>query len=58
MERKVWNEYQSNYSKSHYKSIGALLDAALVDKFKKKLKEDNISVADFMRKAIENYLKG
>ena len=56
MERTKWNEYQKNYSKNHYKSLSALLDVELINKFKTKLKSDGITVASFLRDAIEKYL--
>ena len=56
MTRKSWNEYQNDYRKSHYKQISAHLDPELVDSLKKKLKKDNMSFSDFIRKAIYDYL--
>ena len=57
MASEHWNKYQSEYQKTHYKSLGAQLDAELVKKFKAQLKKDNLSVARFLRNAIELYLK-
>jgi hypothetical protein len=58
MERTVWNEYQKKYKKEHYKSVNVALEPALVNKFKEKLKEDNKSMVEFIKNAIEEYLKG
>jgi phosphoglucomutase len=58
MASEHWNEYQRNYNKTHYKSVSALLEPELVNKFKKKLNEDNISIVEFIKNAIEKYLKG
>lgn len=52
-----WNEYQNNYRKNHYKQISAHLDPTLVDNLKEKLKKDNISLVDFLRKVIDEYLE-
>lgn len=56
MDNEKWNKYQNEYNKNHYKSISALLDKSLVNKFKAKLKEDNKSIAGFLKEAIEKYL--
>jgi hypothetical protein len=58
MERTVWNEYQKKYKKEHYKSVNVALEPVLVNKFKEKLKEDNKSMVEFIKNAIEEYLKG
>lgn len=52
-----WNEYQNNYRRNHYKQISAHLDPTLVDNLKEKLKKDNISLVDFLRKVIDEYLE-
>lgn len=58
MERTVWNEYQKKYKKEHYKSVNVALEPVLVNKFKEKLKEDNKSMVEFIKNAIEEYVKG
>lgn len=56
MASERWNNYQNKYSKEHYKSLGAMLDSTLVNKFKKKLKADGKTVAGFLKEVIEKYL--
>ena len=57
MTKESWNEYQNHYRKNHYKQLSAHLDPALVDEFKAQLKKDNITFNDFLRNAINLYLK-
>lgn len=57
MTNDKWNEYQNNYRRNHYKQISAHLDPTLVDNLKEKLKKDNISLVDFLRKVIDEYLE-
>lgn len=56
MSNSKWNEYQNNYRKNHYKQIAAMLDPELVDRFKAKLKKNNITFPDFLRAKINEYL--
>jgi len=57
MTNAKWNKYQNEYRKNHYKQLSAHLDPELVDEFKAQLKKDNISFNDFLRNAINLYLK-
>lgn len=57
MTKEIWNTYQNKYRKNKYSQISAALDPELVDKFKKKLKEDNITFPTFLREKINTYLE-
>lgn len=57
MTKESWNQYQNQYRKNHYKQLSAHLDPTLVDEFKEQLKKDNITFNDFLRNAINLYLK-
>lgn len=56
MENSNYNKYQANYKKQHYTQLSAWIDAELASKFKKKLEEDSVSFAQFMRNCINIYL--
>ena len=56
MTKESWNQYQNQYRKNNYKQLSAYLEPDLVNDFKKKLKEDNISFTTFLRNAINLYL--
>lgn len=55
--KKLWNNYQLEYQKNHYTQIAVKLNKDTAEKFKKKLKKDDIKIAEFLRNAIELYLK-
>lgn len=51
-----WNKYQREYQKAHYKSLSVLLEPELVNEFKKKLQENDLSITQFFKNAIRLYL--
>ena len=48
---------ESKWQKEKYGVIKAYVDKDLATKFKEQLKKDNITIADFIKKAIKEYLK-
>lgn len=50
-------KYIRNYNKEHYKRFVAELPKDLSLEFENKLKKENISKAQFLKKSVEEYLK-
>lgn len=55
--RKEWNKYQNDYRKSNYKQLNIVLSPDVIDPFREKLKQDGITVTEFIRTSIEAYMK-
>lgn len=56
VKKNNWNKYQREYQKAHYKSLSVLLEPELVNEFKKKLEENELSITQFFKNAINLYL--
>jgi len=50
-------EYQKNVVRKENKHFGAYIDKDLTEELEKKLTKEGITKADFLRKAITEYLK-
>ena len=50
-------EYIDNYTKTHYRSFCVRLHKELYKKLEQKLKKKNLTKAEFLKKAIDDFLK-
>jgi len=50
-------KYKNNYNKTHYKNLSIRLHKEIYNKLEKKLKKKNLSKAQFLKKAIDDFLK-
>ncbi|MDE5577757.1 MAG: hypothetical protein K2J11_10255 [Oscillospiraceae bacterium] len=47
------NQYNSNYSKKHYKNFSIVIKPELKEQIENYCKEENISKAEFLRRAFD-----
>jgi len=55
---KTSNAVKQRYNEKNYKQVKVSLKIELVEQWEKKLQEDSISKAEFIRSAIMKYLGG
>ena len=55
---KTSNAVKQRYNEKNYKQVKVSLKIDLVERWEKKLQEDSISKAEFIRNAIMQYLDG
>ena len=55
--RAEWNRYQNDYRKANYKQLNVVLPPEVINPFREKLKRDGIGLTEFIRNAIESYMK-